>query len=426
MISPKVVVKNKYTPSYNNLNFHYRTKQAVYNSTMNMFDYFADIKKKAFFMLDYFSGKIGKDEEMNIMFENGEYATKQEIELRKKQYEKYVENSNVYKLIISFPEGFLEQSVNIPNFEKKMAKEIIPEFLKKCGFVDIKKMSYQFALHTNTDNLHFHLSFAEKQPNFKSYGKIGYRKKGKLTQEELRYFKNLVLHHINREKILTPLIKYANEEIEDLKKYFNPNEKNYLLNDKDNILLEEKIYKLGCLLDKYKNSNKKIKFNSIKDKEIIDLTKEIKRDLFMRKDSNLKEEYKLFKDTLNQINNYFNDLSKENHFDTIDKTLSINKEKYLNNYILNAIVNHANSKYRNKDIKEEELIHEIVYKEYKKMNSKTRHNILTNFLSNINKTLRFSNQYQIKQAVRNINDELEEAEKEFDKLFQEKNHSIRI
>ena len=60
MSSPKVVVKNKYTPSYNNLNFHYRTKQAVHTSTMNMFDYFADIKKKAFFMLDYFSGKIGK------------------------------------------------------------------------------------------------------------------------------------------------------------------------------------------------------------------------------------------------------------------------------------------------------------------------------------------------------------------------------
>ena len=87
MSSPKVVVKNKYTPSYNNLNFHYRTKQAVHTSTMNMFDYFADIKKKAFFMLDYFSGKIGKDEEMNIIFENGEYATKSEIELRKRQYE---------------------------------------------------------------------------------------------------------------------------------------------------------------------------------------------------------------------------------------------------------------------------------------------------------------------------------------------------
>mgnify|MGYP006990184063 CR=1 FL=1 len=30
-------------------------------------------------MLDYFSGKIGKDKEMNIIFENGDYATKSEI-----------------------------------------------------------------------------------------------------------------------------------------------------------------------------------------------------------------------------------------------------------------------------------------------------------------------------------------------------------
>ncbi len=362
MTSPKVVVMNKYTPSYNNLNFHYRKKQAVHTSTMNMFDYFADIKKKAFFMLDYFSGKIGKDEEMNIVFENGEYATKKEIELRKKQYEKYVENSNVYKLIISFPEGYLERSVDIPKFEKKMAKEIIPLFLKKCGFIDINKMSYQFALHTNTDNLHFHVSFAEKQPNYKSCGKLCYRKKGKLTQTELRYFKNLVLHNINREKVLTPLLITANKEIENLKKYFNSEEKNFLLNDRDNILLEEKIIRLGSLLDKYRSSNKKIKFNSIKDKEIINLTKEIKRDIFMRKDSNFKDEYKLFKNTLNQINDYFKELSVENNEISFDKSLSINKEKYLDNYILNAIVNHANSKYKNGDIKEEELIHEIVYK----------------------------------------------------------------
>ena len=417
MTSPKVVVKNKYTPSYNNLNFHYRTKQAVHTSTMNMFDYFADIKKKAFYMFDYFSGKIGKDKETNIIFENGEYATENEIELRKHQYEKYVENSNVFKLIISFPEGYLEQSVNLRKFEKKMAKEIIPEFLKKCGFVDIKKMSYQLSLHTNTDNLHFHVSFAEKQPNYKSYGKIGYRNKGKLTQEELRYFKNLVLHHIHREKILTPLIKEANEEIENLKKYFNPEERNFILKDKDNILLEEKIYKLGCLLEKKHNSGKKIKYNSIKDIEIINLTKEIKRDIFIKKDSDFKEEYKLFKNTLNKINDYFYELSKENNFDSIDKTLSKNKEKYLDNYILNAIVNHANSKYKNKDVKEEELIHAIVYKEFKKMKNKTKFDILSSFLSNTNNSLKFRNQYQIKQAVRNINDELEEAEKEFDKLF---------
>ena len=45
MTSPKVVVMNKYTPSYKNLNFHYSTKEDVHIKTMNMFYYYANIKK---------------------------------------------------------------------------------------------------------------------------------------------------------------------------------------------------------------------------------------------------------------------------------------------------------------------------------------------------------------------------------------------
>ena len=72
-----VTVMNKYTPSYKNLNFMYNSKEMIHADTMNMFDYYADVKKKAFYMLDYFSGEIGKDEEMNIVFEDGHYATKE-------------------------------------------------------------------------------------------------------------------------------------------------------------------------------------------------------------------------------------------------------------------------------------------------------------------------------------------------------------
>ena len=418
MTSPKVVVMNKYTPSYNNLNFHYKTKEAVHNSTMNMFDYYADNKKKAFFMLDYFSGKIGKDKEMNIMFENGEYATKDQIEQRKKQYEKYIENSNIYKLVISFPEGFLEENVDIKTFEKKLAKEIIPQFLKKCGFVDIKKMSYQFSLHTNTKHLHFHLSFAEKQPNFKSYGKIDYRNKGKLTKEELRYFKDLIIHSINREKIYTPLLKETNKNIEELKKYFNPKDKNFLLNNKEDILLEEKVLKLGELLNKYRDSNQKIKFNSIKDKEIIALTKDIKKYIFSKDNIEFKELHNEFKNNLNNINNYFKSIAESNHSDTVNNSLIKNKKKYLDNYILNAIVNHANYKYKNLKFTEDELLREVIHKEYKKNRSMSKYDIVRNILSNTSNSLKFKNKYQIRQAVRNINDELEEAQKDFDKLFQ--------
>ena len=79
-------------------------------------------------MLDYFSGKIGKDKEMNIIFEDGKYATKEEIEKRKLEYTKYIESSNLYKLVISFPKGFLEENADIKDFEQALAKTIIPDF----------------------------------------------------------------------------------------------------------------------------------------------------------------------------------------------------------------------------------------------------------------------------------------------------------
>ena len=418
MTSPKVVVMNKYTPSYKNLNFQYSTKQSVYNSTMNMFDYYADVKKKAFFMLDYFSGKIGKDKEMNIMFENGEYATKDEIDKRKKQYEKYIKNSNIYKLVISFPNGYLEENADIKKLEKQLAKEIIPDFLKKCGFKDIKNMSYQFSLHTNTDHLHFHLSFAEKKPNYESYGKLQYRTKGKLSKEELRYFKNLILHYIKKEKVFTPLLKETNEELDILKSYFNPKDRNFLLKDKDDILLEEKIIKLGELLkEKRENQTQKIKFNSIKNKEIIKLTKDIKKHIFSKDSIEFKKDYDNFKNTLNSINNYFSELSKENNLDTVDDSLIKNKKKYLDNYILNAIVNHANYRYKNPKISENDVIIEIIYKQYKKNKYSSKYDIVLNYLSNLSKRNQFKNKYEIKQAVKNINNELEDAQKEFEKLF---------
>ncbi len=419
MSSPNVVVKNMFTPSFKNLNHIYKTQNQVHNSTMNMFDYYANEKKKAFFMLDYFSGKIGKDKEMNIMFENREYATKNEIEARKKQYAKYIENSNIYKLVISFPENYLEENVDIKKFEKDLAKDIIPMFLKQCGFENIENMSYQFSLHTNTDNLHFHLSFTEKKPNYKrTFSKeLEYRHAGKLEQKELNFLKNEIEHYINCDKhIYTSLVKETNEEIELLKKYFNPKEKNFLLNDKSDILIEEKINKLGKLLEEKRDSkNQRIKFNSIKNKEIRDLTKEIKRNIFSKKDTELYNDYQNFKNSLNEINKYFTEIAKRNHSKEMDDSFIKSKQKYLDNYVLNAIVNYA----QYKKITDSKIIQEAVYKEYKKNKKRNKFDILTSYLSSSNRKSQFVSKYKIKEAVRNINDELEQAEKEFENLFKE-------
>jgi len=421
--TPNVVVKNMFTPSFKNLNHMYKTKSQVHDSTMNMFDYYANEKKKAFFMLDYFSGKIGKDKEMNIMFENGEYATKDEIEKRKKQYEKYIENSNIYKLVISFPENYLEENVDIKKFEKDLAKHIIPMFLKKCGFDNIKNMSYQFSLHTNTDNLHFHLSFTEKKPNYKktSNKELVYRHAGKLDQKELGFLKNEIEHYIHKEKVFTPLLEETNKEIEELKKYFNPKEKNFLLNDKKDILLEEKIIRLGELInEKRENKNQRIKYNSIKNKEIRDLTQEIKSAIFSKRDIDLYNDYQEFKNSLNEINKYFTEVAKSNHSKVVDDSFIKSKKKYVDNYVLNAIVNYA----QYIKITDSKIIQEAVYKEYKKNKKRNKFDILTSYLSSNNKKSQFVSKYKIKEAVRNINDELEQAEKEFEKLFKEDKENV--
>ena len=46
---------------------------------------------------------------------------------------------------------------------------------------------------------------------------------------------------LEKEKIYTPLLIETNKDIEELKKYFSPKEKNYLLRNKKDLILEEKI-----------------------------------------------------------------------------------------------------------------------------------------------------------------------------------------
>ena len=126
-----------------------------------------------------------------------------------------------------------------------------------------------------------------------------------------------MLHYIHKEKIFIPLLKEPNQEIDILKSYFNHKEQNFILNNKENILLEDKIMNLGRLISQRKENTNRIKFNSIKDKEIIKLTKEIKKDIFKNDNKILKEDYNKFLSNLSKINNYFDSFIKNE----IDHTL---------------------------------------------------------------------------------------------------------
>ena len=94
------------------------------------------------------------------------------------------------------------------------------------------------------------------------------------------------------------------------------------------------------------SENKSIKFNSIYDEEIKELTKEIKEYLFDTKDELIISK-KQFSEKINSMNDYFKSIVKINNISMkeIDLSYTNNKEKYLDNYILNAIVNYARYNY---------------------------------------------------------------------------------
>ena len=401
-----------YTLAFNNSNNN-MNKNKIKKRASDMYDYFSDEEKRAVSMFDYYTGNLTKEDEMNLVIESGRYATPKEIEKRKKDIVAYLENSNLWQGVISFDNDFINKNISIRKLEKELATKIMPMFFRKCGFKDPKKMFYQFSLHTDTDNLHFHVSWMEKEPNYiLSNGKIGYKRKGKISDEEINFLKNEVAHTIEKEKIYSDKIIEINNEMDELKKFFDPEEKNYLLKDKKDLFLEARIYELGKRLDEIgKNKEGKIYYNSINDKEVKKIVRYIKNHLFNHRDD-FKEEYLKFKESLNNLNEYFIKYNYENNInsDNVDTSYTKYKEKRIIDLIGNFSVNVSKSK----RISEEDYLKMIVHNSYKKNKLLDNKKNLYNYLSN-NKKLINSN--EIKSEVKKLNYEMDKSADEFSDLF---------
>ena len=444
--SPNVVFKSKYClalKSRDNKNTSLNYESDRLKDIDDMINYFSNESKKMVGMFEYYMGHT-RGENYNLVLEDGSYATKKDIAKIKNDYKKYIEDSNLWKGILSFKKEYLDENIDIKTLEQKIAKEVMPQFLKYCGFKDIKNMSYVFSVHTNRKHQpHIHFAFIEKKPNYLYCdNKVNYRRKGKITLDEQRYLKRLVELAIEREKYYTPLLKKTNEDIDYLKSYFSPNEKNFALKNISELYVEEDILKLGELLKEYRNlnnqSSKKIKYNSIKDnelgKEIKSLTNKTKKYLFNDETSILYASKKDINKDLQRLNDYFDLLNENNNISeqTFDNSIVNKKQEYIDNYIYNAIVNHSLYKYnhiymtvKNKSgldkITIEDLIQEVAYQNSLrdiKLNSKERRKkVLDNYLKNANTINMFPSKYKMEKAIKNINYEMEKASQEFSKLF---------
>lgn len=360
-------------------------------------------------MLDYFTGKINKHDNINLVLEDGHYATKEEYEKRKKYINKQFNNSNVWRLVISLNKEFVDNNIKWQNLEKKLAKEIIPKFLKRMGFEDSKKMCYQFSLHMNTKHPHFHVAFMEKMPNTRGYdNKLQYRRIGKIPNNCIKYLMNEIVLCIEREKCFRPLSITLSNDITDLKKYFNPKDKNFVLYDKNNILLEEKILLLGKRLNELHKNNNTIKYGSIKDLEVHKLISEIKYELFGRKDIGISKNN--FNKSIMNMNNYLKRIAKTNNIKA-DLSYTSSKTDYLKSYISNSIINYANKHYKiekNKVLDTNDILKSIILNIYKKNTNLTKKKIIKNS---------FNKKYvctsEMIDAIKNINREMEKIAESF-------------
>ena len=85
----------------------------------------------------------------------------------------------------------------------------------------------------------------------------------------------------------------------------------------------------------------------------------------------------------------------------------------MENYILNSIVNYANFKYVNKKIvSQDNVLHSIILKAYLQNKNLNKISIIKNSINN-----KFQLKNQVRQSIKNINNEMDETAKKFEKLF---------
>ena len=410
----------------------------LHNNENGMFQYFLGSKKSKETM---YTNQM-KREQMAIL-KDGSFLLDKDVPKLQKRWSNYIENSNIQLSVLSFYREYIDRNINAKDLQKKIAVDVMPKFLKYCGYDNPKKsLEWVVALHTdNENNYHYHISWVEKNPCYKSKtGNLSYRRKLKITDDERNFLKRQAILTIERQKVYTPALKKLEKNLDDLKKYFNPNDCNFTLKNIHNVEIEEKIVKLGYLLNQIRGTDRKyIKYNSLPHNElgieIRNITKEIKREIF--RDPKIKQIQNKIKKSVRNINGILIDIDKRNNINVIEFKNEL-ENKMLNqklerndSYILNAIVNHAlyNHSYRKKkleksDFKLEDIIQEISYDSYTENYKNSKKNSLLKIRSNILKNVFKGNttKYEIIKTLNRLVYEQDKIAQEFYKMLEEKEY----
>ena len=421
---------------------HTNVKEYIKEDNSSLFDYFMGGKKDEQIMKE----KQMKREEMAIL-KNGRFLLDKDVPLMQKKWSNYIEDSNIQLTVLSFNQNYIDENISIKELQSKIATDVMPKFLSYCGYENPKEnLEWVVSLHNDRDNnYHFHIAWIEKEKCYRNrYNELGHRIKLTLSDNEINFLKRQTTLTIERKKLYTPALIELEKDFEELKKYFNPKDQNFTLKNIDDLSLEEKIIQLGFLLNEIRTKDKKyIKYNSLPKNEIGNkirkLTKEIKKELF--KSNNLKKSKENIYKQIENINNILLDIDKRNNisnigFETaIENKLIQSKLEKSDNYVLNAIVNHAlyNYEYQKKRIKKnnftiDDVINQIAYDSYKKDFQKKRINSVSQFktkiIKNYFKGKTYKNKYMY--ALDRLGYEQDKIAEQFYEMFEENNYRNEV
>ena len=429
----------------------YRTKLRKY--ILGFYEYTRDEKKAHYTlndvlkknddnssMFDYFMGGKKSEEVMQnnkmfrekmAMLKDASYLTDNKVKKMQQDWCKYIENSNIQLSVLSFNQKYIDENTNIKDFQKIITTDVLPKFFGYCGYENPKEnLEWIVALHNDRDNnYHFHIAWIEKKACYEnSRGNLGYRQKLLLKQDEEIFLKRQVGLAIERKKLYTPKIIDLNQNLNALKSYFNKNDHNFTLKNMNEYHMENDMVELGFYLNKLRTENRKyIKYGSIKDDElgvhIKKLAKGIKSKIFQN------PEIKKIKNDIDKSINNINDL-----IESFDEKNSVNKEfsPYKNSlidskldstdkYIMNSIINYANTYFRkNSKYKIEDLISEISYQEFRKKYLKYENKPIIRYKISLIKNVLDENKIksQVEKALIRITKKQEQVADKFYEMFE--------
>ena len=416
---------------------HTSIREYAKDDNSSLFDYFMGGKKSE----DIMNESQMKREEMAIL-KNGEFLLDKDVPAMQKRWCNYIEDSNIQLAVLSFYQSYVDENISVKELQKKIATDVIPKFLSYCGYENPKEnLEWIVALHSDRENnYHFHIAWIEKNKCYRNrYNKLEHKVKLTLSDNEINFLKRQASLTIERKKLYTPAIIQLENDFSELKKYFNPKDQNFTLRNVNNLELEEKIIKLGFLINQIRSTNKKyIKYNSLPKndigKEIRKLTIEIKKELF--KDVNLKKNKDNIYNSIDKINDILIDIDKRNNISEVgfenamDNKMIKDKLEKSDNYILNAIVNHAlynfdniKRKIKKNNFKLEDVINQIAFEEYNKNFKVNNINTIKKFkIHIINKCLankRYTDKFT--NALNRLSREQDKIAEEFYKMLEDNN-----